>query len=178
MTPNPKIKESLEDSWLFQHSPRADTAPAEASASRMEHPDSSDVAGVASTTKQAEVFPPLVSTQRFYPGMQNQMPSLGILDALLNDPTVDDILVNGISHIYVDKQGKMVDSGLRFESHEAVWGVAQAIVKSVGQSLSFERPMIDTRLPDGSRVNIVAPPHGGGWGEYLDPQVSGTAYHA
>lgn len=157
MTPNPKIKKSLEDSWLFQHSPRDVSAPEMLPESRMEHPDTSDIAGVASS-KQGEIFPPMVTSQRFYQAMYTQMPSLGLLDTLLDDPTVDDILVNGISHIYVDKHGKMVDSGLRFESHEVVWDIAQAIVKSVGQSLSFERPMIDTRLPDGSRVNIVAPP--------------------
>ncbi|MES2984856.1 MAG: CpaF family protein [Pseudomonadota bacterium] len=90
--------------------------------------------------------------------MPDEMPSLGLLDRFMNDDAVGDILVNGIHSIYIDLHGKLVDSGLRFSTHEEVWAVADAIVKSVGQKISADRPLIDTRLPDGSRVNIVAPP--------------------
>ena len=90
--------------------------------------------------------------------MNNEMPDLGLLNQFMEDQAVGDILVNGIHSIYVDRSGKMVDSGVNFATHEDVWALAETIVKSVGQSISSERPMVDTRLPDGSRVNIVAPP--------------------
>lgn len=90
--------------------------------------------------------------------VNTEMPDLGILNELMKDQETGDILVNGIQSIYVDRAGKLVDSGLRFERHEDVWEVAQRIVKSVHQTMSADRPLIDTRLPDGSRVNIIAPP--------------------
>ena len=90
--------------------------------------------------------------------MPTEMPHLGILEHFMRDDEVGDIMVNGIHSIYVDRNGVLQDSGVRFASHDEVWDVAEAIVKSVGQHLSMDRPLIDTRLPDGSRVNIVAPP--------------------
>lgn len=103
-------------------------------------------------------FPPAPMSRRRHQVTGGTMPDLGILGTLMADTSVGDILVNGIQNIYMDVGGRLVDSGLRFASHEEVWEVAERIVKSVGQHLSYDRPMIDTRLPDGSRVNIVAPP--------------------
>jgi pilus assembly protein CpaF len=103
-------------------------------------------------------LPPAPASRRQRKAISSVMPDLGILNALMEDQAVGDILVNGTHSIYVDRHGKLVDSGLKFQTHEAVWEIAERIVQSVGQVLSHERPMIDTRLPDGSRVNIVAPP--------------------
>ncbi len=86
------------------------------------------------------------------------MPRLGVLDALLADDEVHDILVNGTSPIYTDRGGELEDSGLRFATDEEVWKVAETILASVGQRWDANCPMFDTRLPDGSRVNIIAPP--------------------
>ena len=86
------------------------------------------------------------------------MPSLGLLDGLMHDDSVNDILVNGTKYIYVDRFGKLSDSGLCFNSNEEVLGIAERIMRAVNQFWVPERPIIDTRLPDGSRVNIVGPP--------------------
>ena len=109
---------------------------------------------------EERIYPPEASplVHRNRKVLSKEMPCLGILNQFMQDESVGDILVNGIHSIYIDKAGKMVDSGVRFETHEEVWAVAESIVKSVGQSLSGDRPMMDTRLPDGSRVNIIAPP--------------------
>ena len=125
---------------------------------RYGHPSSTAIAGVAATATRGNHFPPMVTPKPSYLAVHTDMPNLSILDAFVHDQSVGDILVNGIESIYIDKNGKLVDAGVRFETHEQVWDVAQRIVKSVGQTLSPERPMVDTRLPDGSRVNIVAPP--------------------
>jgi len=98
------------------------------------------------------------SAKRKHAVVDGEMPSLGLLDQFMYDQQIGDILVNGTHSIYVDKAGKLCDSGVRFKTHEEVWEVAERIVASVGQHLSYDRPMVDTRLPDGSRVNIVAPP--------------------
>lgn len=87
-----------------------------------------------------------------------KMPSLGVLDQLMADDAVSDILVNGINGIYTDRHGQLEDSGIRFASHEDVWLVAEAIMGAIGRHWTEDLPMIDTRLPDGSRVNIVGPP--------------------
>lgn len=92
------------------------------------------------------------------PHLSPTMPKLGVLDALLANDTVHDILVNGTQPIYVDTGTGIENAGVRFTTHEEVWKVAEAIMASVGQQWDDTRPMIDTRLPDGSRVNIIAPP--------------------
>jgi pilus assembly protein CpaF len=86
------------------------------------------------------------------------MPDLGILESLMADDAIQDILVNGTQGIYIDRGGQLVDSGLRFSRQEEVWMLAERIMDAVNQHWPDERPMVDTRLPDGSRVNIVAPP--------------------
>jgi pilus assembly protein CpaF len=92
------------------------------------------------------------------PPAENSMPDMGILSALMQDGSVNDILVNGLNPIYVDVRGQLQDTGLRFRTHEEIWEVAERIMAAVNQRWHPERPLIDTRLPDGSRVNIVAPP--------------------
>ena len=87
-----------------------------------------------------------------------QMPKLGILDQLMADDRVSDILVNGVNGIYTDRAGALEDSGLRFNNHEEIWEVAEAIMGAIGRHWTADVPMIDTRLPDGSRVNMVGPP--------------------
>jgi pilus assembly protein CpaF len=119
--------------------------------------ESMQVVAVAASP-EASAMPPQASAKRVRKVMSDEMPDLGLLTQFMQDQAVGDILVNGIHSIYVDRNGKMVDSGIRFSTHEEVWDIAETIVKSVGQTISAERPMVDTRLPDGSRVNIVAPP--------------------
>lgn len=98
------------------------------------------------------------AAQRAAASSAHTMPDLGVLNTLLADEGVHDILVNGTGPIYVDKGGQLVDTGLRYASDEEVWQAAEAIMRAVGHRWSEDRPLIDTRLPDGSRVNIVAPP--------------------
>ena len=86
------------------------------------------------------------------------MPDLGVIDELMKDERVHDILVSGTRPIHVDMNGILHETQLRFATHEEVWQVAENIMAAIGHQWSPERPMIDTRLPDGSRVNIVAPP--------------------
>lgn len=88
----------------------------------------------------------------------HKMPDMGILNQFMQDQEVGEVMVNGLDSIYIDRKGKMIDSGLRFNTHEEIWEIADRMVKSVGQELPRDRPLVDSRLPDGSRVNIIAPP--------------------
>lgn len=117
-------------------------------------PENSQVAAVVTSGG----FPPEPTAARNRKTINHEMPDLGILMPLMQDQTIGDILVNGTHSVYVDTSEGLRDSGLRFASHEEVWEIAERIAKAAGQHLSYDRPLLDTRLSDGSRVNIVAPP--------------------
>lgn len=84
--------------------------------------------------------------------------NMGPLKMLLDDNTVNDILVNHANEIYVERAGQMQRVDLAFESEEHLLEIAQSIAMAVGRRLDMKRPLLDARLADGSRVNIIAPP--------------------
>jgi len=88
----------------------------------------------------------------------DEMIGLGALEPLLRDPTVTDILVNGPRMTYVERRGKLDLSTLQFRNDAHVLHVAQRIASSVGRRVDESSPMLDARLADGSRVNVVIPP--------------------
>jgi pilus assembly protein CpaF len=88
----------------------------------------------------------------------DDMIGLGPLETLLRDDLVADILVNGPDKIYVERRGKLELTSLRFRTAMQVMHVAQRIASSVGRRVDESSPMLDARLVDGSRVNVITPP--------------------
>ncbi len=88
----------------------------------------------------------------------DEMIGLGPIEPLLHDLTVSDILVNGPHMIYVERRGKLELTSLRFRHDAHVLHVAQRIASYVGRSVDESNPMLDARLADGSRVNVIIPP--------------------
>jgi pilus assembly protein CpaF len=88
----------------------------------------------------------------------DDMLGLGPLEPLLADDTITDILVNGPKQIYVEQGGKLVLSGARFRDDAHVMSVAGRIVSQIGRRVDESTPLVDARLADGSRVNIIIPP--------------------
>jgi pilus assembly protein CpaF len=88
----------------------------------------------------------------------DEMIGLGALEPLLRDPTVNDILVNGPRMTYVERQGKLELTPLQFRNNAHVMHVAQRIASSIGRRIDESSPMLDARLADGSRVNVIIPP--------------------
>jgi pilus assembly protein CpaF len=82
----------------------------------------------------------------------------GPLERLLDDPTVTEIMVNGPEMIYVEQGGRLTRSAARFTSEEQLRRVIERIVSRVGRRIDESSPLVDARLPDGSRVNAVIPP--------------------
>ena len=82
----------------------------------------------------------------------------GPLEPLLRDPEISEIIVNGPHRIYVERQGKLRRTDVAFESEEHLRRVIDKIVARVGRRVDESSPMVDARLPDGSRVNAVVPP--------------------
>ena len=91
-------------------------------------------------------------------GIVDDMIGLGPLEQLLRDPTVADILVNGPYMIYVERHGKLELTKLQFRNDAHVLHVAERIASSVGRRVDESSPMLDARLVDGSRVNVITPP--------------------
>lgn len=82
----------------------------------------------------------------------------GPLEPLLRDPEVSEIIVNGANKVFVERGGKLVRTTVTFPSEEALRRVIEKIVARVGRRVDESSPMVDARLPDGSRVNAVIPP--------------------
>ncbi|PIR32223.1 MAG: pilus assembly protein CpaF [Alphaproteobacteria bacterium CG11_big_fil_rev_8_21_14_0_20_44_7] len=83
---------------------------------------------------------------------------MGPIQELLKDDSVSDILINAADNIFIEVGGKLQKTDLKFEGEKQVWELAQKIAKNVGRFLDRDRPYLDARLDDGSRVNIIAPP--------------------
>jgi len=88
----------------------------------------------------------------------NDMLGLGPLEPLLADEAVSDILVNGPAQVYVERGGKLEITDVRFRDNAHVMQIATRIVTGIGRRVDESTPLVDARLADGSRVNIIIPP--------------------
>ncbi len=83
---------------------------------------------------------------------------LGPLETLLKDPTVNDILINGPDHVYVERQGMMERTSIAFRDGDHLLQIIDRIVSRVGRRVDETCPMVDARMSDGSRFNAIIPP--------------------
>lgn len=83
---------------------------------------------------------------------------LGPIEPLLQDPSISDILVNTSQQVYIEKQGRLEKSDVRFKDDRHLLQIIDRIVSAVGRRIDDSSPMVDARLPDGSRVNAIIPP--------------------
>ena len=90
--------------------------------------------------------------------IRNEMLGFGPLETLLSDPTVSDILVNGHKQVYVERRGKLELTDVVFNDDAHLMKIIDKIVSRVGRRIDESSPMVDARLPDGSRVNAIIPP--------------------
>jgi len=90
--------------------------------------------------------------------LADDMTGYGPLRPLLLDESINDVMVNGPSNVYVERQGKLERVAVRFRDNDHIASVAQKIAGRVGRRVDESSPMVDCRLQDGSRVNIIFPP--------------------
>jgi pilus assembly protein CpaF len=95
---------------------------------------------------------------RLVESLINDVLGLGPLEQLLNDPEITEIMINGPRQIYVEQRGKLTLSTVTFESHGQLLQVIDRVVSSIGRRIDESSPMVDARLKDGSRVNVIIPP--------------------
>src|SRR5436190_17032884 len=88
----------------------------------------------------------------------DEVTGLGPLEALLRDPSISDILVNTASKVYIERDGRLERAATRFRDNDHLQQIINRIVSRVGRRVDDSSPMVDARLPDGSRVNAVIPP--------------------
>ncbi len=96
--------------------------------------------------------------QRMFEELDHEVFGLGPIEPLMHDPTVNDILVNSAHEVYVERAGVLELTPVVFADDQHVMRIVQRIVARVGRRIDEVSPMVDARLPDGSRVNAVAPP--------------------
>jgi pilus assembly protein CpaF len=90
--------------------------------------------------------------------IQHEMLGFGPLEPLLSDPTISDILVNTYKQVYVERKGRLELTDVTFHDNPHLMKIIEKIVSRVGRRVDESSPMVDARLPDGSRVNAIIPP--------------------
>ncbi len=97
-------------------------------------------------------------TARLIEEVRNEVLGLGPLEPLLQDYEISDILINGPRQVYIEKRGKLQLTDVAFQDNQHLLHVVGRIVSRVGRRVDEASPMVDARLPDGSRVNAIIPP--------------------
>lgn len=82
----------------------------------------------------------------------------GLLDSIMNDDTITEVMINGPENVFIEQNGRLFKLDKQFESQRRLEDVIQRIVALAGREVNQANPICDTRLPDGSRVNVVLPP--------------------
>ena len=100
----------------------------------------------------------LSEKERLAKDIRDELLGYGPLEPLLNDSTVSDILVNGYNSIYVERKGKLQRVPVRFKDNAHLLKIIEKIASGVGRRVDESCPMVDARLPDGSRVNAIISP--------------------
>jgi pilus assembly protein CpaF len=99
-----------------------------------------------------------VEKEKIQSDLLDEVFGLGPLETLLRDPEISDILVNNKNTVYIERHGKLSKTGVAFRDDRHVMQIIDRIVSKVGRRIDESSPMVDARLPDGSRVNAIIPP--------------------
>lgn len=102
-------------------------------------------------------LPATIRDQLFH-DILDEMLGYGPIQYLLDDPSITEVMVNGPDRVYIERDGKLVKTPVRFENDAQVLRVIERIVLPLGRRIDTDNPTVDARLPDGSRVNAVIPP--------------------
>lgn len=106
----------------------------------------------------AEDIPATISRIELQKQIVAEAVGLGALEPLLEDDSITEVMVNGPDQIFVEKNGKLTLSDLRFTSNQSLLSIIDRIVAPLGRRIDESSPMVDARLQDGSRVNAIIPP--------------------
>lgn len=105
-----------------------------------------------------ESFRGKVDRKKVVEELIHDLTGFGPINPLLLDPEISEVMVNGPNQIYVERNGKIESSYVQFRDDEHVISIIEKIVAPIGRRVDESSPMVDARLPDGSRVNVIIPP--------------------
>lgn len=114
-----------------------------------------------------EVIFSQMTTGRYFPIQQkisiirqvySSIRGFGLLDSIMSDPSITEVMINGPDDIFIEKNGRVIKLDKKFESQRRLEDIIQRIVGLAGREVNQSTPIVDTRLPDGSRVSVVLPP--------------------
>jgi pilus assembly protein CpaF len=97
-------------------------------------------------------------TRQLYDMVMDELFGFGPIEPLLRDDSISEVMVNGPRSVYVEQKGKLTLTSVRFANDEHVLKVIDRIIRPLGRRIDRKWPMVDARLPDGSRVNAIIPP--------------------
>jgi pilus assembly protein CpaF len=145
------LKERIQEKLIAELDPQMDVTQTDEVRRTMEtmfNQILSTEAIILSRTERLKLFEQIVA----------EILGLGPLETLLNDDTVSEIMVNGAGKIFVERKGMLSLTDLAFENDEHVLRIIDRIVSPLGRRIDEAQPLVDARLPDGSRVNAIIPP--------------------
>lgn len=108
--------------------------------------------------KEDETFRGKIDRKKVVEELINDLTGFGPINPLLADPDVTEVMVNGASQVYIERNGKIELTEVQFRDDEHVMNIIDKIVAPIGRRVDESSPMVDARLPDGSRVNAIIPP--------------------
>ena len=102
-------------------------------------------------------LPNIIREQLFHDILDDFL-GFGLLQQFLDDPEISEVMVNGPKKIYVERKGKLIKTNVVFDNDEQILKIIERIIVPLGRRIDYDRPTVDARLPDGSRVNAVIAP--------------------
>lgn len=108
--------------------------------------------------KEDETLRGQVDRKKVVDELVHDLTGFGPINPLLLDEDVSEIMVNGARRVYVERKGRLVETNIEFRDDEHVMNIIEKIVAPIGRRIDESSPMVDARLPDGSRVNAIIPP--------------------
>lgn len=145
------IKERIQDKLLAELDPQIDITQTDEIRRTMEDLFNHILSEEAIILSRSE-------RQNLFEQIAAEILGFGPLEPLLADETVSEIMVNGPKHIYIEQSGRLTRASFSFESDDHVLRIIDRIVSPLGRRIDESSPLVDARLPDGSRVNAIIPP--------------------
>ena len=110
------------------------------------------------TDRLKDIYCPIETKVSISQQVYSSIRGFGLLDSIISDDSITEVMINGPEKIFIEKKGQLIRLDKKFESQRKLEDIIQRIVGLAGREVNQANPICDTRLPDGSRVNVVLPP--------------------
>jgi pilus assembly protein CpaF len=114
--------------------------------------------GIEAAMKNAQVHLPAAQRAQLVEEVFHELVGYGPIQPLLEDPEISEVMVNGPGLVFVEKEGELIETAIKFEDDDHVIRIINRMIHPLGKRVDSDIPTVDARLPDGARVNAVIPP--------------------